>query len=115
MALGLIQPLTEMSTRSIYTGGKGGRCVGLPTLSNLCADCLEMWEFQPPGTLRDCPGPKWDCFLQPLTKRVLEKCDLVFPLSVYHTVSFLQGHSAAAYNFFFVFPSLLPFPLSFLP
>jgi len=21
-----------------------------------CADCLEMWESQPPGTLRACPG-----------------------------------------------------------
>jgi hypothetical protein len=32
MALGLTQPLTEMSTRNIFQGGKGGRCVGLTTL-----------------------------------------------------------------------------------
>jgi hypothetical protein len=32
MALGWIQPLTEMSTRNISWGGKGGRCVGLTTL-----------------------------------------------------------------------------------
>jgi len=26
--------------------------MGLTTLPNLCADCLEIWEHQPPGTLR---------------------------------------------------------------
>jgi len=31
MALGLTQPLTEISTRNI-SWGKGGRCVGLTTL-----------------------------------------------------------------------------------
>ena len=46
MALGLTQPLTEV--------GKG-RCVGLTTLPPSCADCLEIWESQPPGTLRPCP------------------------------------------------------------
>jgi len=54
MALGLTQPLTEMSTRNI-SGGKGGWCVGL-TLPPSCADCLEIWEPQPHGTLRACPG-----------------------------------------------------------
>ena len=33
-----------------FLGGKGGRCVGLTTLSPSCADCLEIWEPQPPGT-----------------------------------------------------------------
>jgi hypothetical protein len=56
MALGSTQPLTQMSTRSILWGGKGGRCVGLTTLPPSCADCLEIWEPQPPGTLRACPG-----------------------------------------------------------
>jgi len=56
MALGLTQPLTEMSTRNISLGGKCGRCVRLTTLPPLCADCLEIWEPQPPGTLRACPG-----------------------------------------------------------
>jgi len=32
-------------------GGKGGRCVGLTTLPLSCADCLEIWEPQPHGTL----------------------------------------------------------------
>jgi len=56
MALGSTQPLTEMSTRNISWGGKGGWCVGLTTLPSSCADCLEIWEPQPSGTLRACPG-----------------------------------------------------------
>ena len=39
-----------------FLGGKGGRWVGLTTLPPSCADCLEIWEPQPPGTLRACPG-----------------------------------------------------------
>ena len=39
-----------------FLGGKGGRCVGLTTLLHSCADCLEIWEPQPRGTLRACPG-----------------------------------------------------------
>jgi len=54
MALGSTQPLTEMSTTNISWWGKGGRCVGLTTLLPSCADCLEIWEPQPPGTLRVC-------------------------------------------------------------
>ena len=37
MALGSTQPLTEMSTRNISWGGKGGRCEGLTTLPPSCA------------------------------------------------------------------------------
>jgi len=56
MALGLTQPLTEMSTSSISWGGKRGPCVGLTNLPHLCAGCLDIWELQPPGILRACPG-----------------------------------------------------------
>jgi hypothetical protein len=47
MALGLPQPLTEMSTRNI-SWGKGGRCVGLTTLPPSCALCLASasWNTQ---------------------------------------------------------------------
>jgi len=55
MFLGSTQPLTEMSIRNIFLG-KGRRCVGLITLPHSCADCLEIWEPQPPGSLRACPG-----------------------------------------------------------
>jgi len=56
MALGSTQPLIEMSTRNISWGGKGSRCVGLTTLPPSCAECLKIWEPQPPGTLWACPG-----------------------------------------------------------
>jgi hypothetical protein len=39
-----------------FLGSKGGRCLGLITLPPSCADCLEIWEHQPPGTLRVFPG-----------------------------------------------------------
>ena len=52
MSLGLTQHLTEMSTRNI-SWGKGG-CVGLTNFPPSCADCLEIWETQPPGTLWAC-------------------------------------------------------------
>jgi hypothetical protein len=39
-----------------------GRCVGLTTLPPSCADCLKIWEPQPPGTLWACQGLEWDCF-----------------------------------------------------
>ena len=43
MALGLTQPLTEMSTRNIsWCGGKGGRCIGLRNLTYSCVECLEI-------------------------------------------------------------------------
>jgi hypothetical protein len=35
---------------------KDGRYVGLRVLPPLCADCREILEPQPPGTLRACPG-----------------------------------------------------------
>jgi hypothetical protein len=56
MALGSTQPLTEMRTRNV-SWGKGGRCIGLTILPLSCADCLEIWETQPPGT----PGPVQAC------------------------------------------------------
>jgi len=39
-----------------FLGDKGGRCVGLTTLPPSCTDCLDIWESQPPGNLRVCPG-----------------------------------------------------------
>jgi len=56
MALVFTQSLTEMNIPGIFPGGKGGQCVGLRTLPPSCADCLEIWEPQPPGTLRACAG-----------------------------------------------------------
>jgi len=39
-----------------FLGGKGGRCLGLTILPYSCADCLEIWAPQLPGTLSACPG-----------------------------------------------------------
>jgi hypothetical protein len=39
-----------------FVVAKGGRCLGLTTLPPSCADCLEIWEPQPSGTLRACNG-----------------------------------------------------------
>ena len=42
---------STQSVREIFPEVKGGRCVGLTALPPSCADCLEIWEPQPPGTL----------------------------------------------------------------
>jgi hypothetical protein len=55
MTLESIQPLSEMSTRNI-SWSKGGRCVWMTTLPLSCADCLEIWEPEPPRSLKACPG-----------------------------------------------------------
>jgi hypothetical protein len=68
MALGSTQPLTEMSTRN---GGKGGRCVEMTTLPPSCADCLEIWESQPPGAIRACLRMHRNCFTSYVTPRSL--------------------------------------------
>jgi hypothetical protein len=39
-----------------FLRGKCGQCVGLTTLPPSRAECLEIWEPQPPETLGGCPG-----------------------------------------------------------
>ena len=55
MALGLTAS-NRNEYQEYFLGDKGGRSVGLTTLPPSCVDCLEIWEPQPPGTLRDSPG-----------------------------------------------------------
>ena len=45
----------------IYSRCKERRCVGLTNLTPSCAACLEIWEPQPSGPLRICPGLYRDC------------------------------------------------------
>ena len=52
--------LLQKWVSGIFLGGKGCRCVGLTTSPPSCAECLEIWEPQPPGNLRVCPGLSWD-------------------------------------------------------
>jgi hypothetical protein len=53
MALGSTQSLNRNEYQEYFLGCKGGRCVRLTTLPPSCADCLEIWEPQPSGTLTD--------------------------------------------------------------
>jgi len=39
-----------------FLGAKDSRCVGLTTLPTSSADCLQIWDPQPPGTLGACNG-----------------------------------------------------------
>ena len=58
MALGSIQPLTEMSTRSI-SWGKGGRYVRLTTLPPSCAVVMKSGNpnfLEPSGPRQACNG-----------------------------------------------------------
>jgi len=55
MALGSTQPLLKMRTRNI-PGSKGGWCVKLTTSPPSCAECHEIWEPKPPGTLWATPA-----------------------------------------------------------
>ena len=54
------QPLTEISTKNISWGSKGGRCVGLTNLPPSCADCLEIpgasTSWSPKGLSRSAVG-----------------------------------------------------------
>ena len=49
--------------------GKGGQCVYLTTLLTSCADCLEIWEPECPGTIRTCLGLKWNSLT--ISKQIL--------------------------------------------
>ena len=67
MALGSTQT-NRNEYQEYFLGGKRDRCVGL-TLSFLYADCLEIWERQPPGSFRAGPGSFRDCFYMKAEKR----------------------------------------------
>ena len=51
-----VPPDSVSTLPRIFPRRKGVRCVGLTTLPPSCADCLEIWDFQPPGTLWVYPG-----------------------------------------------------------
>jgi len=50
-----------MALGSTQSGGKGGRNIRLTNLPTSFADCLEIGEPEPPGTLEDSPGVCTDC------------------------------------------------------
>jgi hypothetical protein len=55
--LGVDSASNRNEYQEYFFGGKGGRCVGVTTLPPSCADCLEIWEPQPPGTLKGLSRP----------------------------------------------------------
>jgi len=57
MALGVHSVSNRNEYREYFLGDKGGRCVRLTALTPSSADCLEIWGFQPSGTLRTCNMP----------------------------------------------------------
>jgi hypothetical protein len=61
MALVPTQPLMKMSTRNI-PGGKGGRCARLTTSPPSRAECHEIWDPKPAGTLWATLGLLRDSF-----------------------------------------------------
>jgi hypothetical protein len=62
MALGSTQPLMKTSTRYI-PGGKGDRCVRLTTSPPSGAECHEIRQPKPSGTLWATPGLLRDSFI----------------------------------------------------
>jgi hypothetical protein len=55
-----VDPASNRNEFQVYLLGgwavKGGWRVGLTTLPATCADCLEIWEPRPSGTLGSCAG-----------------------------------------------------------
>jgi hypothetical protein len=47
-----------------FLAGKGGQCVRLIILPPSCADCHEIWEPQPPGTLKARAGLYSECLYE---------------------------------------------------
>ena len=86
MALGSTHSLTEMSTKNISLGGKGGRCLGLTTLPPFCADCLEIWESHPPVHVCNgiaLPLPN----IMPITRR---NANFSWPTYIHHNTDSLR-------------------------
>jgi len=69
MAQGLTQPLNKNECQKYFLEGNGSWCIGLTTLPPSCADCLEIWEPQPPSS----SGPVQACTGVALPLRILIK------------------------------------------
>jgi hypothetical protein len=57
--VGLLHWLNRSSctmAQEYFLGSKCSQCAGLTTLPPSCTKCLQIWEPQPPGTLKACTG-----------------------------------------------------------
>jgi len=83
MSTGSTQPLTEIRTRNISRGDKGGRCVGLTNFQTSCAECLEIWEPQTPGNLLSLSRTvKGELYLY-FTRRMIEGIHIYIYIYLY--------------------------------
>jgi hypothetical protein len=88
MDLRSTEPLVKMNTRNT-PGGKGGRCVRLTTSPTSRAECHEIWETKPPGTLWATPGLLRDCFT--FTSHIHSSISVKFRIGDLHNI--LLGNS----------------------
>ena len=95
MTLGSTQPLVKMSTTYI-SGGKGGRCVRLTSPPSR-AECHEIWEPKPPGTLWATPGLLRDSFTFTF-----------YSSDILNDKSLIYSHKSATYmHDFLLYPCIL--------
>jgi len=59
---GVVSATSINEYQEYFLGNKEGRCERLTTSLLSCANCLEVWEPQPPGTLWASPELHKDCF-----------------------------------------------------
>jgi hypothetical protein len=52
----ITQPIKRNKYHEYFLARKGGRCVGLINVPPSRTDCHEIWEPQPSGTVKACPG-----------------------------------------------------------
>jgi len=69
--LGVYSASNRNEYQEYFLGHEGGQCIGQTTLPRSCTNSLEIWEPQPPGTLRTCPGLTGIALLLLLTLHVL--------------------------------------------
>jgi hypothetical protein len=53
---GVDSALNRNEYQEYLLGDKGGQCIGLTTIPPSCAGCPAVWEPEPHGIFRACPG-----------------------------------------------------------
>jgi hypothetical protein len=110
-----VRTMALKSTHKWLPGGEGGRCLGLPSV----ADCVEICEPHPVGTLRACSGLYRDCFTGNWEEYLLWQCSVSVMLLI--DQSTIEGqtrpkkwYSSGLRSVSYSFPQLLA-PRSWVP